>query len=151
MIVGGASTTRLADAVFPVPPFVELTLLVVLFFCPAVAPVTFTLTVQDAPATTLPPLRVINPLPAAAVTVPLQLLVTPGAFATTNPAGIVSLNASPVNGTVFPAGFVIVKVRLVVPFSGIVAAPNDLLMDGGNSTTCVSVAEVLAVKLVSPP
>src|SRR5258708_4427001 len=39
-ILGGAITFRLADAVRPVPPFVELTAPVVLVYWPAAAPVT---------------------------------------------------------------------------------------------------------------
>jgi hypothetical protein len=150
-IVGGASTVILADAVFPVPPSVEVTALVVLFFGPAVVPVTFTVIVHDPGVAIEPPLRLIDPFPGVAVTVPLQLLVRPGVLATTSPAGKPSVNASPVNAAVFPAGSVIVNVKLVVPFNGMVAAPNDLLIDGGNRTTCVRVAEALPEKLVSPP
>jgi hypothetical protein len=41
--VSGVATLRLAEAVLPVPPLVELTLLLVLVYCPAAAPVTITL------------------------------------------------------------------------------------------------------------
>src|SRR6266849_10244194 len=41
VIVGGAATAMLADAVPPVPPLVEVTLPVVLFLVPFVVPVTF--------------------------------------------------------------------------------------------------------------
>jgi len=133
-IVGGASTMMLAEAVLPVPPLVELTALVVLSFWPAVVPVTLTLTLQDALAATVPPLRLIDPLPAVAVTVPWQPLETAGGVAITSPAGSESVNASPFSATVFPAGFVIVKVRPVVPFSGIVAAPKVFEIDGGDRT-----------------
>jgi hypothetical protein len=150
-IVGGASTIMLAEAVLPVPPLVELTALVVLFFWPAVVPVTLTVTLHDALAATLPPLRLIDPLPAVAVTVPPQALETAGGVAITSPAGSESVNASPFSATVFPAGFVIVKLRLVVPFSGIVAAPKAFAIDGGDRTFCVSVDDVLPLKFVSPP
>ena len=43
LMLGGATTVRLADAVFPVPPLVELTFPVVFVYAPAVAPVTVTL------------------------------------------------------------------------------------------------------------
>ena len=43
LIVAAVATLRLADAVFPVPPFVEVTLPVVLVYWPATAPVTVTL------------------------------------------------------------------------------------------------------------
>src|SRR5580658_4777875 len=42
VIEGGATTVRLAEAVPPVPPCVEVTAPVVLFCCPAAEPVTFT-------------------------------------------------------------------------------------------------------------
>ena len=57
MIVGGATTVTLAEAVFPVPPFAEATLPVVLFLSPAVTPVTVTLNAQLAPAVSEPPLK----------------------------------------------------------------------------------------------
>jgi hypothetical protein len=43
LITGGATTVMLAIAVLPVPPFVAVTAPVVLFFTPAVAPVTVTM------------------------------------------------------------------------------------------------------------
>jgi hypothetical protein len=46
-IDGGATTLMLAEAVPPVPPSMEVMLPVVLFFVPAVVPVTFTEKVQD--------------------------------------------------------------------------------------------------------
>jgi hypothetical protein len=100
-IEGGATTLTLAEAVPPVPPSVEDTLPVVLFFVPAVVPVTFTLNVQVPPAAIVPPERLIVPEPATAVTVPLpQAPVRPFGVETTRPAGKVSLNATPVAPTV---------------------------------------------------
>ena len=70
-----------------------------------------------------------------AVIVPLSHEpVSPFGVATTSPAGKVSVNATPVSDTAFAAGLVMVKVKLVVLFSGIVAAPNVLLMVGGATT-----------------
>jgi hypothetical protein len=60
--------------------------------------------------------------------------------ATTSPAGNVSVNATPVSDTVFAAGLVIVNVRLVVPFSGIVAAPNAFVIAGGATTITLAEA-----------
>src|SRR5882724_10749606 len=54
-IDGGASTLRIAEAVPPVPPSVELTFPVVLFFVPAAAPVTFTANVHELLAAMLAP------------------------------------------------------------------------------------------------
>src|SRR5215470_17004508 len=64
----------------------------------------------------------------------LQLLVKPLGVATTRPEGSVSVNATPLKA--MPAlGLVTMKVKLVVPLSAIVAAPNDLLRDGGDTPT----------------
>src|SRR5215472_5550185 len=92
----------------------------------------------------LPPVRVILVVFAAATTVPPQLLVTPGVEATCNPFVSVSLKAIPFSAVVLAAGLVMVKVAVVVPFSGMVAAPKALLMVGG-ATICSS-----AVLLVVP-
>src|SRR5579864_9594618 len=43
VIVGGVATVKLAEAVLPVPPLVELTAPVVLVYCPEAVPVTVTL------------------------------------------------------------------------------------------------------------
>jgi hypothetical protein len=153
LMVGGVATVTLADAVFPVPPLFELTAPVVLFFTPEVAPVTFTPMVHEVFTPTVPPLRLTLPLPPVAVNVPPQVLVTFGEFATTNPAGNVSVNAKPVSATVFAAGLVIVKVSVVVPFTGMVAAPKAFAMEGGAATVSTWVADAVpaeAVKVGAP-
>src|SRR5439155_17484332 len=123
-----APTLRLAVATPPVPPSVETTLPVVLAFVPAVVPVTFREKVQDAPDVNVPPARLIVLPPAAAVIVPApQAPVRPFGVATTNPAGRVSLKATPVSA-VDAFGFVIVKVRLVLPPRAIAVAPKVLLI-----------------------
>jgi len=141
LMVGGLATVMLADAVLPVPPLVEVTAPVVLFFTPEVVPVTFTEIEQELLIATVPVPRATLPLPAAAVTVPPQVLVSPFGVATTRPAGRVSVKATPVNATVFAAGFVMVKLRLVVPFTGIEDVPNALLMLGGATTDSVCCAK----------
>ena len=85
-------------------------------------------------AATVPPVSDMLPEPATAVPVPLHVLVSPFGVATTIPAGSVSANASPVSATVLAAGFVIVNVNEVVPFSGIAAAPKVFAIDGGATT-----------------
>src|SRR5437899_9560045 len=82
---------------------------------------------------------------ATAVTVPPQVLLTPGVEATWSPLVSVSLNAIPFSGVVLGAGLVMVKVTVVVPFSGIVAAPKALLMVGGATTVRVAVSLVVPV------
>src|SRR5262249_8410842 len=87
LIEGGATTVMLADAVLPLPPLVEVTLPVVLFFIPAVVPVTSTITVQVPLAEMVPPLNESEVSPAAGVKVPPQEVLELGVLATTNPAG----------------------------------------------------------------
>ena len=101
---------------------------------------------QDAPVATVAPERLITPVPAVAVTVPPQVLVTPAGVATTRVPvveGSVSLNAMPVRATV-AFGLLMVKVRLVVPFSGMLAAPKAFEMVGG-ATTVIEALAVLPV------
>jgi hypothetical protein len=147
LIVGGLATVMLAVPVFPVPPFVELTV-TELFFTPEVVPVTFTLIAHDPLAATVPFARMTLPLPAVAVVVPPHVLVRPLGVATTSPVGKVSVKATPASATVFAAGLVIVKLKLVVPFTGIMAAPNDLLMLGGVTTDSVCCAEAVPAEPV---
>src|SRR5258708_29325777 len=153
--VGGEATVTLADAVFPAPPFVDVTFPVVLFFTPEVVPVTFTVTVHEPLAFKPSPVKLTLPLPATAVSVPAtdtdpatvkQLPPCPLGVATTSPAGKVSVNATPFSVTVLAAGLVMVKVSVVVPFSGRLAAPNALAIAGG-ATTAI---EAQAVSPVPP-
>ena len=62
---GGATTTRNATAIPPVPPSVEVTALVVLGLRPPVVPVTSTVTVQVPPAAMVPPEKLSEVSPAA--------------------------------------------------------------------------------------
>ena len=142
-IDGGASTFTLAEAVPPVPPSVEVTALVVLFCVPAAMPVTFTENVQLLLAAIVPPLRLIVFVPAVAVIVPApHVPVCPFGVEITRPAGSVSLKATPVSAVAF--GLLMVKVRAVVPFSGMLAAPKTLVMLGG-VTTVIEAFDVLPV------
>jgi len=113
-----------------------------LFFTPAVVPFTVTLKLQLPPAAMLPPVRAIV-LGAVSVTVPPpQVVIVP--FATVRPAGRLSVNATPLRATV-ELVFVIVKVRLVFPPTGIEAAPNDLDRLGAVATVKVAVLLVVPV------
>src|SRR6478609_6226059 len=133
-IDGGATTLMLAEAVPPVPPSVEVTLPVVLFCVPAAMPVTFTENVQELLAAIVPPLRLITFVPCVAVIVPApQEPVRPFGVEITRPAGSVSLKPTPVSD-VLVLLFWMVKVKLVEPFSGMLAAPNALIMTGGPFT-----------------
>ena len=99
---------------FPVPPFVDVTV-TLLLFTPAVVPVTLTENVQEAPAAKVAPERVTLPEPATAVIVPPpQLPVRPLlGVDTTRPAGSVSVKATPVNARA-AFGLLIVKLKVVV-------------------------------------
>jgi hypothetical protein len=72
---------------------------------------------------------------------------------TVSPAGRVSVNATPVNAVVV-LGFVIVKLSTLVPFSGIVVASNDFMIDGGPTTVSMAVLLVppapLSFELIFP-
>lgn len=145
--VAGEATVRVAVLlVVPVPPFVELMAPVVLVTVPDCVPVRFTTIVQVAPGVAIePPVRLIEVELAAAVTVPPQLLVTPGVEATCRPPVSVSVKAIPFSADVFAAGLVMVKVSVVVPFTAIAVAPNALEIVGGATTFTVAVLLVAPV------
>src|SRR5205823_17117 len=142
---GGAATVKLSEAVLPVPPLVELTAPLVLVYWPAAVPVTFTTSVQLVLTAMLPPVRLMLVEPATAVAVPPQVFDRPFGVETTRPVGSVSVNATPASATVLAAGFVMVKVSVVVPFSGIVVGLNALAIDGGATTISVAVLLVVPV------
>src|SRR5437773_260375 len=142
MFVGGGGATpptvTLAEAVLPGPPSTEVTAPVVLFFVPAVVPVTFTLKLHDALPASVALARLMLPDPATAVIVPPpQLPVSPFGVETTRPAGSVSVKPTPVN--VEALGLVIVKLSEVEPPSGMLAAPNAFTIVGGATATPVPV------------
>ena len=137
--VGGTVTLRLADAVLPVPPLVEVTVPVVLVQSPPAAPVTFNVMVHDAPVAIFAPDKLTLLDPAVALTVPaVHEFVSPLEFATTIPAGKASVKATPVRPATFAPGLVIVKLRVVFPFSGMRGAPKDFVMEGGSSTATLA-------------
>jgi len=140
LIVGAEATVMLADAVLPVPPFVDVTLPVVFVKLPEAVPVTLTEIVQLLFVAIVPPLSVIVPEAAIAVTAPPQVFVRPFGVPTTRPAGRLSVKATPVCATPLAAGFVSVNVKVVVPFNTIVLAPNALAIVGGATTSIVAVA-----------
>src|ERR1051326_5854422 len=95
-MLGGPITVMLAVLlVAPAPLSFEEIGPVVLFCTPAAMPLTFRLMVHEPFAARVPPVKLIEPDPAAAVAVPLQMLVTALGVATTHAAGSVSLKAMP--------------------------------------------------------
>ena len=149
VMAGGAIAFTVTEAVevFPVPPLVELTV-TELFFIPAVVPVTFSPIAQEDEVASVDPERLTEPDPATAVTVPLQVLVKLLGVATTNPAGSVSVNPTPVSDTVFPAGLEMLKVSDVLSPTKMLAAPNALVMAGG--AIAFTVTEAVEVFPVPP-
>jgi hypothetical protein len=133
-------TTRFADAVPPFPPSVDVTALVMLFFCPADVAVTFTLNVHDAFAANVAPDKLTLLDPATAVIVPPpQLPVSPLGVDTTRPAGSVSVKPTP-DSAVVAFGFVSVKVKLVLPFTCTALAPKLFAIVAGATTVTFAVA-----------
>src|ERR1700722_703265 len=98
--------------------------------------------VPGLPAATVPPVRVITPVPAVVVRVPAPHTFGVDDVATVRPVGSVSVKVTPVRATLLAAGFVIVKDRVVVLLTGIEAAPKVLLSEGGASTFRVANASV---------
>jgi hypothetical protein len=132
IITGGATTVIEAFEVLPVPAFVEVAW-TLLFFTPAVVPVTLTEMAQEAPGARLAPVRLTEVDPFTAVAVPLQVLLRLPGVATTSPAGRLSVNATPFRVR-FWLLLLSVNVRLVVLFNGMVAVPNAFVMLGGLMT-----------------
>src|SRR5260370_10392292 len=108
MITGGPTTVILAFEVFPVPPSVEVTC-TLLFFTPAVVPVTFTDKVQEVLIARVPAERLTEPEPATAVAAPPQVLANPLGVATTKPAASFSLKATPLTPLAFAPRFAMFK------------------------------------------
>src|SRR5438876_1363761 len=82
------------------------------------------------------PVRVI-PIGAVVVRVPPQTVED--AFATVNPTGSVSVNATPFKATVFATGFVIVKVSDVVALSAMFDGLKTFAIEGGATTVRTAV------------
>src|ERR1051326_5495236 len=134
---GGEATVKLAVAVLPVPPLVELTAPVVFVYCPEAAPVTVTENWQVPFTATVAPVRA-RPVGAVVVSVPPQTEEV--ALATVSPVGSVSVKATPVSASTLPAGLVMVNWSEVVAFSAIVEGLNSFAIDGGATTWTVAVA-----------
>src|SRR5215472_9833565 len=98
--------------------------------------------VQEPFCAIVPAVKLAEDEPAVAVAAPPQVFVSRFGVATTKPAGRGSVNATPVRPAGFAAGFVIVNVNEVVPFSGIVEAPNAMLIVGAAAALRFAVAVV---------
>src|SRR5579871_1266942 len=152
-MLGGEAMVKFAVALLPLPPSVEVTLLVVFVKVPEPLPVTLTVKVQEAPAAMFAPERTTLPEPlAAAMVPPPHEPVSPFAVAMVSPAGSVSLNATPVKAAVFAAGFAIVKLSAEFVPGAMAVGLKDSAIAGGATTTCGFPASelVLPLKVPSP-
>src|SRR4051812_24518126 len=82
----------------------------------------------------------VSAIPVGAVVVSVPPQTVAEALATVNPVGSVSVKATPVSGSTFAAGLVMVKVNEVVAFSAILLGVNAFAIDGGASTFRLAVA-----------
>jgi hypothetical protein len=143
-MAGGATTVIVAMLLVPpVPPLAADTFPVVLFLTPAVVPVTVTLKEQLLLAAIDPPLNVMTFDVIEYVPPHAAVAAVSGAV---NPAGNVSVNATPVKAVVV-FGLVIVKLSTLVPPSGIVDASKPFIIDGGPTTVSIAVLLVAPVPL----
>jgi hypothetical protein len=141
-------TVKVAEAVPPLPPFVEVTLPVVFIFAPGVVPLTLTLKVQAVLTGIVAPLMEMLVAAATGAKVPVaQLLVAPGVASTSSPVGKVSVTPTPVKATVFAAGLVIVTVKVETPLMKADVGEKLLAMVGGATTVKVNVLVVASVQL----
>jgi hypothetical protein len=132
-------TASVAEAVPPVPPFVEVTDPVVLTLSPEKVALTFTETAHDPLKGIVPPDRLMLVAPAAAVKVPPQVFVTAGTAATISPFGNESATPTPLKATVFAEGFVNVIVKVVISFTFTIAGEKAFDTFGGATTVKVAV------------
>jgi hypothetical protein len=102
--------------------------------------VTLTLKVQDADVARVPPESETLPLPATAVMVPPpHEPVSPFGVAIVRPDGNASVKPIPVRA-VDAFGLVMVKLKLVLPPAGMLAAPKDFAIEGADPMTSVAEA-----------
>jgi hypothetical protein len=144
--VGGAITVTEALEVFPVPPWAEV-MVTLLFFAPGVVPVTLRVRVQEALEDKVPAEKLMALDAGTAVVVPMQVVARPLGVATTRPEGKESVKERPVR-VVEVLGLATVNESVVVALSGMVAAPKDLAMVGGEATERSALAALPVPPLV---
>jgi hypothetical protein len=140
---GGNATTNTALAVLPVPPLVEVTAPDTLFLVPAPTPFTLTVTAHVPNGGIEPPES--DTLLAAALALPPHPFDKPVGVFTTNPAGRLSLNPTPLR-VVATFGFDNVNVNVDVPFTATTEGANPFPIDGAAMTS----TDALAVFPVPP-
>src|SRR5829696_8741099 len=137
-----SNTYKVEVAVFPVPPFVELTLPVVLMYAPVEAALTVAVIVQLPLGETDPPVNIMTLPPNVPVIVPPHCGEVTFAESVI-PPGNVSVKATPLKA-VARFEFVIVNVRVDVPPATIGFGVNDFEMDAGARTVTVSAPVLFA-------
>jgi len=130
-------TVRLAVAALPVPPFVEVTLPVVLVMLPDRVAVTVTLKVQLLFTAMVAPESEIV-FPPLVVSVPPQTALLP--LTTVRPLVSTSVKPTPVRATGLAEGLVMVKPKEVVWPAKIEFGLNALAIEGGNTTRILAEA-----------
>jgi len=142
-MAGGAITLIEAEAIPPLWHSFAVMAPVLLFFVPALVAVTFNEKVQEAPAASVAPERLITLVFLLAVIVPpSHEPVLPLGVEITRPEGKLSLNEIPVSEVVV-FGLVMVKLSEVDPPTRMLAAPKNFEMVGGATTVMLAVPGLL--------
>lgn len=145
-MTGAVVTESIAVAVFPVPPLVEVTGPVTLVCVPFVVAVTLTENVHELARFSVAADRLMAPDPAfAEIVPPPHDPVSPFGVETSNPAGKLSVNATPARAAALAAGLVMVKLSFVLEFNTMLLGENDLLIVGALVTVRVAVLLVAPV------
>jgi hypothetical protein len=148
MAAGPTTVTTAVLLVKPGPLSVEEMTPVVLLITPALVPFTETLKLQDALAARVAPDKLTEEEPGVAVIVPPpQVPASPLGVEITSPAGSESVKAMPLSEIVV-FGLLMLKVSEVEPFSGMLTAPNALVMVGAVATLRFAVAVLPVPPLV---
>jgi hypothetical protein len=134
--------------VLPLPPFVDVTVPVVLLYDPPAAATTLTVIVQLLLAGMEPSLKLILPPAATAVKVPPQVLEVVNGVAFINPVGYVSEKAAPLS-TVLAFEFVKVNVSVEFTFATTGFGEKDFAIVGGAITVKFAVLEGVPAVRVS--
>jgi hypothetical protein len=103
----------------------------------AMVPLTFSEIVHELAAGKLAPDRLRKAPPAFAATVPPQLLVRLLGNATASPDGKLSVKATPERAEL-ELGLLMLNVKLVTPFSGMLGTPNAWAICGGSNCTGIT-------------
>lgn len=130
-----------ARAALPVAPLVEATNPMELLYIPDAAPVTVTLNWHWLLTLIVAPDKA---MPVGAVVVSVPPHMAEDDVATVSPVGRVSLNATPFSGTALAAGFVRVKVRVLVAPGRMVAGLKACATSGAVTTSTLAEAVVPA-------